>query len=566
MSQIYYALPDHSKLKNGIYTIEKTLANGGMGITYTGYRHTDAKFKDSEYVVIKELFIKPNATNYHCTRNKDEKTVEPTPSFIDDFKAFKKRFEEEAEILHQLKKEAHIVNVIDSFEENNTWYFVMEFIEAESLDQYIDRCGALSISDTYCFLNPISQVLIKLHSKGMLHRDIKPANILIDKNKKAYLIDFGIAKSYKSFEDEVIMTGIGTPGFSPAEQISGKTSDIGPTLDVYALAATYYNCLTGEKPQSFAEKQCYERKTILTYKPELPKQLSVVIDKAMQDKVDDRTQNIEEFLNNLSLINEGVLDIETEVAPKSSESFEADDIALEQGNKKKQLMGIYVLIGLILVLGLVWLQFEEDDVGKIDPIYVQDNNAWINALKEDTLPIYLRYQSLFPQGIYYVDAQQKIDSLNNILSDLRANEKNNRLLEDKQAWQHAKQLNSLDLKIVDKKPKVTKNTIQTTKVNYTSKISQLEESAVRYFLSKEYVKGIDALNKAQKIKFSTERESNITKYERMGAIEAGKIHSEMVNHLKSGEDECSYIIKRLCKEYLKLKNDKKVANKLKKCK
>jgi len=224
----------------GKYRIERHIASGGFGNTYVAtHLNLDAK------VAVKEFFMK--GVNH---REDDSTTVSVSnPASRPVFDEQKRKFQKEARRLSVLNN-PHIVKVSDLFEENNTSYYVMDFIEGESL-------SAIQKHQGYPFyekqsLNILSQMLDALesiHVHSIWHMDIKPGNILMDSAGHCTLIDFGSSKQTASSEGTTTSTALSyTPGYAPQEQINGFKDSWGPWTDFYALGATMYNLLTGSRP------------------------------------------------------------------------------------------------------------------------------------------------------------------------------------------------------------------------------------------------------------------------------------------------------------------------------
>ena len=160
---------------------------------------------------------------------------------------FKDKLKKERKIISRLSH-PNIVGILDIFEENNTAYLVMEYIEGESLKDKIMRLGKLDEHTTMKYANQICSALTKIHSKRTLHLDIKPSNILIDEDDNVQIIDFGISKQYDEKAQETSNTPIGvSTGYSPIEQY-GTLKSFSPPTDIYALGATLYTMLTGQTP------------------------------------------------------------------------------------------------------------------------------------------------------------------------------------------------------------------------------------------------------------------------------------------------------------------------------
>lgn len=236
------------KLRNGKYRTECVLGSGSFGITYLA----TAKFTTQGNlglmtvegkVAIKEFFMSEvNA------RKEDGSTVEGSSGSV--FANYRKKFRKEAESLSKLVH-PNIVEVFDVFDENNTTYYVMKFLDGQNLDDYIKQHGHLEEPEAISITNEIGSAVAYMHSTKMLHLDIKPKNIMRTNEGKYFLIDFGLSKQFSEDGEPESSTsiGLGTPGYSPIEQAGYKQDGTFPaTLDVYALGATMFKMLTGKRP------------------------------------------------------------------------------------------------------------------------------------------------------------------------------------------------------------------------------------------------------------------------------------------------------------------------------
>ncbi|MGM9866509.1 MAG: serine/threonine protein kinase [Lepagella sp.] len=241
-----------TSLLGGKYRIERTLGQGSFGITYLAQATLTVQgalgsIEIENQVAIKEFFM--SDVNSRCNGGT---AVEGSTGSV--FTNYRKKFKKEAQNLASLSH-PNIVKVLDVFDENNTTYYVMEFIEGENLDDYIKRKGHLSEKEAIAITKEIGSALSYMHSCNMLHLDIKPKNIMRKADGVCRLIDFGLSKQFNdNGEPESSTTiGLGTPGYAPIEQASHKQSGTFPaTLDVYALGATVYKMLTGKRPPEAA--------------------------------------------------------------------------------------------------------------------------------------------------------------------------------------------------------------------------------------------------------------------------------------------------------------------------
>lgn len=241
-------LSPNSVLQNGKYKIIKVLGQGSFGITYlaTTRIKVDGQLSRIEVdinVTIKEFFMEDLNT-----RSVDGTKVERTDSSL--VKNYMHKFKREAENLAKLDH-PNIVKVLEVFSENNTVYYVMEYINGGTLDDYIKTNERLKEKDAFGILKDVGSALAYMHENRMLHLDLKPKNIMRNISGHIYLIDFGLSKQYNdNGEPESSTTlGLGTPGYAPLEQSTYKQDGSFPaTLDVYALGGCLFKMLTGQTP------------------------------------------------------------------------------------------------------------------------------------------------------------------------------------------------------------------------------------------------------------------------------------------------------------------------------
>ena len=235
-----------TRLQGGRYTIERTLGQGGFGITYLGVQsglHRE--------VAIKEFFMKD-----YCGRDASASQVTLGTEGSRQLVAhFREKFLKEARNIAELDH-PNIVPIYDVFEENGTAYYVMKYATGGSLAAKVKREGHLQEDEATEYILQVASALYYIHQRKMAHLDVKPANIMLDQNGNALLIDFGISKQYDGLTGEQTSTnqvGI-SPGFSPMEQYeAGGVGRFSPESDIYSLGATFYCLLTGYVPPSATE-------------------------------------------------------------------------------------------------------------------------------------------------------------------------------------------------------------------------------------------------------------------------------------------------------------------------
>lgn len=274
----------------GRYLIGRALGSGGFGITYIAW---DSMLEKT--VAIKEYFpadFVTRATNHVSVKLTD-------PKMLDQFEAGKKKAIEESRTLARLDDIENVTDVYDCFEENNTAYIVMEYLEGITLKDLLKDKGKLSYEHAVNLIFPVINSLEKVHRQNLIHRDISPDNIFLCTDGKIKILDFGSAR-YALNQQEKTYTIVLKHGYAPVEQYSARSAQ-GPWTDVYAVAATFYKMITGVKPLN-----SFERVNNDTMKS--PKELGVAIPDYVDDaimkalRVDSkfRTQDMTEFKRDLS--------------------------------------------------------------------------------------------------------------------------------------------------------------------------------------------------------------------------------------------------------------------------
>ncbi|HLQ19780.1 MAG TPA: serine/threonine-protein kinase, partial [Tabrizicola sp.] len=225
-----------TQLLGGHYTIIGFLNSGGFGITYL------AKDSLDRTVVIKECF--PNALcrrSTHLVRARSRKHQ-------GDFRSFVESFVGEAKSLARLVH-PNIVGVHQVFEDNDTAYMAIDFIDGRDLHDILDSTDqAFSPDQIVAMLKKMLSAVEFIHQVGILHRDISPDNILVDKTGNPILIDFGAA-SEQVVRATRVLTGrrVIKEGYSPQEfYLTGAEQS--PASDLYSLGATFYHVITGKAP------------------------------------------------------------------------------------------------------------------------------------------------------------------------------------------------------------------------------------------------------------------------------------------------------------------------------
>ncbi len=304
------SLQSTTLLRGGTYKVEKVLGQGSFGITYLA-EHTGLNRK----VAIKEFFMKELNS-----RGDDGSITGMSDGSLSHHYCVK--FQKEAINLSRLDH-PNIVRVTDSFGENGTFYYVMDYIDGQNLNDYVkshhvDEAEAVSI------IKSVADALIYMHEeKHMLHLDLKPGNVMRrNSDGHIFLIDFGLSKHYgNDGQPETSTTiGLGTAGYAPVEQGNrAKYGEFRPTIDVYALGATLYKLLTQETPPQASDLVSDEdllednlrAKGVSDY-------LIRVVSQAMCPSVKKRTQTVRDFKDSLEEIKNKA---ETTIAEASDDTI-----------------------------------------------------------------------------------------------------------------------------------------------------------------------------------------------------------------------------------------------------
>ena len=348
---------------NGQYLVGKVLGEGGFGITYLAY---DLNLRLP--VAIKEYFPVGLAV-----RDISEKKTDRISAFSGEKQTFYEKglesFTEEARSLIRFRRDDGIVQVNTFFYENGTAYMVMEYIRGKSLKQYLQEKNApLSERETMEIMRPVLEELEKVHETGIIHRDISPDNIMLGEDGNVYLIDFGAARMITGAETrslEVVLK----PGYTPFEQYHSR-GKMGPWTDVYAVCATMYRMLSGKVPQEALSRleedeveplwKLAERKEILP----VSKRLSLVIEKGMSLKREDRYPGINELLKDLTekekAVEKSVASEKKQKAGKvKEEKTRTGKVEKKHSRKKYLIVGGTAAVLLIFVSGFGMLSHPE---------------------------------------------------------------------------------------------------------------------------------------------------------------------------------------------------------------
>ncbi|MBR3927291.1 MAG: serine/threonine protein kinase [Akkermansia sp.] len=273
----------------GSYKILEIIGSGGFGITYLA----------ENQITEKRVVIKENYPVECCFRDMSSHRVNPSGTkYKESYDKALASFLNEAKVLANLNH-PYIVPITTAFKALGTAYYVMPHVEGIELSKAAPAPDTITAEWLQPVLEKLLYALDYLHAQGLIHRDIKPNNILITKSGEPILIDFGTARALENTHSQ---SRIGTPGFMPFEQSSAKGKR-GPWTDLYALGATCYRLITGQRPPDAIGRMMDDEYRPLTEMAELgtrfPHSLLSSIDKALNMPSKERWQSAQEWLDAL---------------------------------------------------------------------------------------------------------------------------------------------------------------------------------------------------------------------------------------------------------------------------
>lgn len=276
------------------YRIERVLGQGSFGITYVANVRLKGRLgaiESAAMVAIKEFFLRDVSS-----RNGLRVFSVSDSTLCSDYR---RDFLREAQNLSRLDND-HIVKVLETIEENDTVYYVMEYLSGGNLDQHILSHGKLSCREALDIAIQIGEALKCMHAQHMLHLDLKPLNVMRGEDGHVVLIDFGLSKCFGADGQPESSTriGQGTTGYAPIEQHSFKKADgFMPTLDIYALGATLFKMLTGSVPPEASVVLNEGLPVDELSSAGVPPAVIALVERAMQPLRRMRHQTVSEFVD-----------------------------------------------------------------------------------------------------------------------------------------------------------------------------------------------------------------------------------------------------------------------------
>jgi eukaryotic-like serine/threonine-protein kinase len=200
-------------------------------------------------------------------------------------------------------KHPHILPLFDSGSAGNALFYVMPFIDGESLRDRIRREGQLPVGATVRILREVADALAHAHGRGIVHRDVKPDNVLIS-DRHVFLADFGVARALAQHAEGITVTGtgilIGTPAYMSPEQATGGAVD--HRSDIYALGAMAYELLAGVRPftgpshEVVAAQLTRPPDPLARHRRDVPQALSDLVMRCLEKSPDRRWQRVDDLL------------------------------------------------------------------------------------------------------------------------------------------------------------------------------------------------------------------------------------------------------------------------------
>ncbi|MFC0678933.1 tetratricopeptide repeat protein [Lysobacter korlensis] len=251
----------------GRFRIESVLGIGGMGVVY---RASDVALD----VPVALKLLRPELA-----------------SRADAFD----RFRQELLTARQVSS-PHVVRIHDLAQDQGQWFITMDLIEGEGLDRRIDRDGPLPPDDAIAIARQLAEGLAAAHARGVVHRDLKPANVLIDREGRAYITDFGVARSLATGGLTQSGAVVGTPDYLSPEQARGEQVDA--RSDLYALGLILYEMLTGAMPfaggtvpEILAQRMLRTPPPVTQLQPQTPTWVARLVDRLLRPQPAHRLQS-----------------------------------------------------------------------------------------------------------------------------------------------------------------------------------------------------------------------------------------------------------------------------------
>lgn len=346
------------------YVIGTTVGVGGFGIVYKAWDKSLSRM-----IAIKEFF--PMG---YVNRIPGHKEVMIFGNKKQEYKKELHRFLEEAQYLAKFSHHPNIINVYSFFEENNTAYIAMEYLDGISYKEYIkSQGGKIEIDSSVSVIVATLEALKEIHKHHIIHRDVAPDNIFICWDGRIKLMDFGAARFSKNEKDlDVVLK----PGFAPPEQYQANSQQ-GDFTDIYAVGAVMYRSLTGQMPIEASDR--LEQDDLIppnVVNPDIPEKLNNIILRAMAIQPDLRFRTDDEFIE---VLNENY-------------NGKIRSIKEEIKHRKKVRLVKSLIAGFVLLIGLA------------AGFYVYDSKKSEIDLKPATLDVWIQAENSNTTSRNFLDA------------------------------------------------------------------------------------------------------------------------------------------------------------------
>ncbi|MCL1967556.1 MAG: serine/threonine protein kinase [Fibromonadales bacterium] len=280
-----------------------------------------------------------------------------------------KRFSSEAQAMRELNHQ-NLVTVFDYGTQDGKLFIVMTFIDGESLSDLIKRKKVLDVKDAIYIAWQIAKGLECAHEHGIVHRDIKPSNVMIMKNGKVCIIDFGI--SIATGSQRLTSTGMtmGTPEYMSPEQC--RNVNVTLQSDIYNLGIVFYEMLAGDPPftggasLAILNKHLHEKPESLRSKNrKVPADLEKIIDKCLEKKMELRYANFSEFIDDLNILSRG----DTHTAPQKN--------VIQRLSLPERIMFLILcVLPILLILLILLLTFKSTPESLPSIGYLSSGKSW----------------------------------------------------------------------------------------------------------------------------------------------------------------------------------------------
>jgi serine/threonine protein kinase len=251
-------------------------------------------FRLGDYIVLELLGSGGMSAVYLCEHKEERRRVaiKVLPRSLANDQTLLKRFYREARASAALDH-PNIVRGFEAGQEKNQHFFVMEYVEGQSLQELVSKNGQMPIQEAASYVCQAALGLQHAFEAGVVHRDIKPGNLLVDRDQTVKILDMGLSRFYNDEDSILTRDVLGTLDYLAPEQ-ARDSHQVDTRADIYSLGGTFYFLLTGQSPlgtESFEQKMAQSwkpPKPIRQFRPDVPETLTAIADKMMDREADRR--------------------------------------------------------------------------------------------------------------------------------------------------------------------------------------------------------------------------------------------------------------------------------------